>query len=134
MLAAVVVVSANPHLYCRLMLRTFLIFVALLLPLQFAWSAASAYCQHETSELQSKHFGHHSHAHKGEAKKSSDSKLMADSVCASCQASGAAAIPTKLDRTDFAGTAVLAEVVVSPPFTSALARVNRPGFRGGRLV
>lgn len=109
------------------MLRTFLIFVALLLPLQFAWSSASAYCQHETSEQQSEHFGHHFHAHTGEAKKSSDSKLMADSDCASCHASASAAIPTKLDGCDFGAQSLFAEVVVSPPFSSALARApDRP--------
>ena len=109
------------------MLHTFLIFVALLLPLQVAWSAASAYCQHETTEQQSKHFGHHFHAHKGEAKKSSDSKLMVDSDCASCLASAAAAIPTELDGCDFKATSLSAEVVASPPFSSALARApDRP--------
>ncbi|CAM5797354.1 cation efflux protein, CzcI family [Rhizobacter fulvus] len=109
------------------MLRTFLIFVALLLPLQFAWSAASAYCQHETSEQQSKHFGHHFHAHKGEVKKASDSKLMADSDCASCHASASAAFLTQLDGCDFGATSLSAEVVPSPPFTSALARApDRP--------
>jgi hypothetical protein len=109
------------------MLRTFLIFVALLLPLQFAWSAASAYCQHETSEQQGKHLGHHFHAHKGEVKKASDSKLMADSDCASCHASASAAFLTQLDGCDFGATSLSAEVVPSPPFTSALARApDRP--------
>ena len=109
------------------MLRSFLIFVAMLLPLQFAWSAASAYCQHETSEQQSKHFGHHFHAHKGEVKKASDSKLMADSDCASCHASASAAIPTRLEGCDFEATSLSAEVVASPPFSSALARApDRP--------
>ena len=109
------------------MLRTFIIFVSLLLPLQFAWSAASAYCQHETTEQQSKHFGHHFHVHKGEVKKSSDSKLMADSDCASCHASASAAIPTQLDGCDFEATLPLAEVVPTQPFTSALARApDRP--------
>jgi hypothetical protein len=109
------------------MLRSFLIFVAMLLPLQFAWSAASAYCQHETSEQQSKHFGHHFHAHKGEVKKSTDSKLMADSDCASCYASTAAAIPTRLDGHDFAVSSLTAEAVAPLPFSSVLARApDRP--------
>jgi cytochrome c5 len=107
--------------------RLFVFVVSLLLPLQFAWSAASAYCQHETTERQSQHFGHHFHAHKGEAKKSPDSKLMADSDCASCHASAAAAIPTQLDGCDFEAASLSAEVVASPPFSSALARApDRP--------
>ena len=109
------------------MARLLLVFIALLLPLQFAWSAASAYCQHEITEQQSKHFGHHFHAHKGEAKKSSDSKLAADPDCVSCHASGAAAVPTQLDGQDFAAASPSAEVTASPPFTSALARApDRP--------
>lgn len=109
------------------MLHSFLIFVAMLLPLQFAWSAASAYCQHETSAQQSKHFGHHFHAHKGEVKKASDSKLMADSDCASCHASASAAIPTQLDGCDFESASLSTEVVASPTFSSALARApDRP--------
>jgi hypothetical protein len=109
------------------MLRSFLIFVALLLPLQFAWSAVAAYCQHETTEQQGKHFGHHVHAHKGEAKKSSDSKLMADADCASCHASTAAATPSQLDGCDFGATSLSAEAVAAPPFSSALARApDRP--------
>ncbi len=114
---------ASTHPYtCCVMRRTLLIFVALLLPLQFAWSAASVYCQHETTEQQSKHFGHHFHAHKGEAQKSSDNKLLADSDCAWCQASGAAAIPTTLGGTASAATSVSTEAVITPPFTSALTR------------
>jgi hypothetical protein len=109
------------------MTRLFVVFIALLLPLQFAWSAASAYCQHEGSEPQSRHFGHHFHAHKGEAKKSSDSKLLADADCASCLAGTAAAIPTKLDGRVLVAATPSAEVAASPPFTSALPRApDRP--------
>jgi len=99
----------------------------MLLPLQFAWAGASAYCQHETTEQQSKHFGHHFHTHKNEAKKSSDSKLAPDADCASCHASGAAAIPAKLGGQDFAAASPSAEVAASPQFTSAQARApDRP--------
>lgn len=120
--------SMNPRLYFLPMRRSFfIVFVALLLPFQIAWSAASAYCQHEGAGQQSEHVGHHFHAHKGEATKSVDGKPMADSDCASCHASGAVAIPTTLDRSDLAATPVLAKVVAPPLFTSALARApDRP--------
>ena len=109
------------------MCRWLVLVVAFLLPLQFAWAGASAYCQHETTEQQSKHFGHHFHAHKGEAKKSSDSKLMADADCASCHASASAAMLTQLDGRDFEATSASADVVLAPSFTSALARApDRP--------
>ena len=109
------------------MRRSFLIFVALLLPLQFAWSAAAAYCQHENTEQQRKHVGHHFHAHEGESKKSSDSQLMADSDCAACHASAAAATPTRLVQPDFAVASLSSQAVATPPFSSALARApDRP--------
>jgi hypothetical protein len=45
------------------------------LPLQFSWSAASAYCQHEETSTAAHHFGHHLHVHQIDAKdKNSSSK------------------------------------------------------------
>jgi hypothetical protein len=109
------------------MRRWLILFFAVLLPLQFAWSAASAYCQHEITEEQSKHFGHHFHAHKGEVKKSSDSKLMADSDCAACHASAAASTPTRIVLPDFAVASIATRAMPSLPFSSALARApDRP--------
>jgi len=109
------------------MRRWLVLFFMLLLPLQSAWSAASAYCQHETTEQQSQHVGHHFHAHQGEAKKSSGSQLTADADCAACHASAAAAIPSLLGSYDFAIASRPAQSVASPPFTSALARApDRP--------
>lgn len=44
------------------MQRWLLIFLLVLLPLQFVWAAASPYCRHEqTATVQ--HVGHHEHAH-----------------------------------------------------------------------
>ena len=37
----------------------------LILPLQYAWSAAAVYCQHE--QRAPAHFGHHAHEHKASA-------------------------------------------------------------------
>jgi hypothetical protein len=109
------------------MRRWFVVLFMLLLPLQSAWSVASAYCQHETTERQSQHVGHHAHVHQGEAKKVSGSPLIADADCAACHASAAAVMATELDRHDFAIASGLAKSVASPPFTSALARApDRP--------
>lgn len=77
------------------MSRLFVLVFALLLPFQFAWAGAAAYCQHEGEpEGQStsvSHFGHHSHVHKdaGGAKQGAASKLVADSDCGVCHAAGA---------------------------------------------
>lgn len=46
--------------------KLLLIFLLVLLPLQFSWAAAAAYCQHE-EEPATLHFGHHSHQHDAKA-------------------------------------------------------------------
>lgn len=53
------------------MRRWLLVFLVLLLPLQFSWAAVASYCQHEsaaaTSPTQQQHVGHHEHQHHGDA-------------------------------------------------------------------
>lgn len=44
------------------MLRCFIVFLMLVVPLQLAWGAVAAYCEHE-GEAVSDHFGHHAHEH-----------------------------------------------------------------------
>ena len=78
-------------------MRAFLITLLLaILPLQFAWSAASGYCRHET-EVGAAHFGHHEHQASSSAnEKSKDIKLktMADSDdCIGCHVSAAYVAP-----------------------------------------
>lgn len=85
------------------MKRLFLILLVALLPLQYVWAAAAAYCDHEAGASQ--HFGHHSHQpHNGEqanaqpddhahpAKDHKPAKVHAD--CASCQFGHQATLPT----------------------------------------
>jgi len=109
------------------MVRWFVIVVALFLPLQFAWSAASAYCQHEAGDQQVRHFGHHVHACKDETSKGGDSKLKTHADCGSCQAANLAGIATKADARAFRSASALAAPVTPSPFSSALARApDRP--------
>jgi hypothetical protein len=42
------------------MRRWLLVFLLILLPLQFSWAASAAYCQHE-HDAQPSHWGHHEH-------------------------------------------------------------------------
>jgi len=102
------------------------LFFAVLLPLQFTWTAASAYCQHETTEQQAQHFGHHFHAHDGEATGVAG-KLFADSDCAACHAAGTPVIISDADARAFVGSATLGAPLPAPRFSSALARApDRP--------
>jgi hypothetical protein len=79
------------------MLRWLTLVLLFVLPLQFAWSAAAAYCQHEEAPATA-HVGHHSHVHQGgksgddgvshEASKASKAgKLAADNDCGYCHLS-----------------------------------------------
>lgn len=56
------------------MRRLLAILLLVLLPLQFTWAAAAAYCQHETGVVAS-HLGHHEHVHSAAEGKSSIAKL-----------------------------------------------------------
>jgi hypothetical protein len=68
-------------LYILATMRTFLLTLLLaILPLQFAWGAASGYCMHET-EAGAAHFGHHEHqlsASSGEKSRAAKLKTIAD--------------------------------------------------------
>jgi len=74
--------------------RFFVLLLAMLLPLQFAWGAAAAYCQHETTTQGAAHFGHHQHVHKADAGDSKAAgKLAADYDCGYCNTATAAVLP-----------------------------------------
>lgn len=65
------------------------IFLLVFLPLQFTWSVAAAYCQHEAGRA-AQHFGHHDHQHHVDEDGSTDAKALnggIDGDCAVCHAS-----------------------------------------------
>jgi len=47
--------------YNSLVKKLLLILLLTILPIQYAWSMAAVYCQHEPAKAA--HFGHHGHAH-----------------------------------------------------------------------
>jgi hypothetical protein len=54
------------------MQRLILILLALVLPLQFTWAGAAAYCRHEvtaSANAPKAHLGHHEHQHKADSGK-----------------------------------------------------------------
>ncbi|MBN8489902.1 MAG: hypothetical protein J0M00_00515 [Burkholderiales bacterium] len=80
------------------MRRWLLVFMLLVLPVQFVWAAAAPYCAHEAAAAASKHPGHHQHVHQGgsDAAKAGDDGggLGANHTdCASCHAGATAALP-----------------------------------------
>jgi hypothetical protein len=71
--------------------KLILILLLVFVPLQFAWAAAGAYCQHEQG-MSSFHFGHHAHSHEGKPD-AADSKTKSSKVhldCHSCHATASA--------------------------------------------
>ncbi|MDF3837551.1 hypothetical protein P3W85_32070 [Cupriavidus basilensis] len=116
-------------------MRRFLILLfAILLPLQFAWAGAAAYCNHESRQQEGGagtartgwHFGHHSHAHHGEAHQQTgtDGKggtKLPDLDCAVCHFAGA-----QLVLPDVASTTAHLGVTISyRPL--AMAYLSAPG-------
>ncbi len=65
----------------------------LLLPLQWSWAAAAAYCEHETG-VAAGHLGHHEHKHEADGSDNGSqagkpaSKLLVDNDCSVCHLSG----------------------------------------------
>jgi hypothetical protein len=84
------------------MRKWLLVFLLLLMPLQFSWAAVSSYCQHESAPASS-HPGHHEHKHhdqsadqasnEAHAQLQSNKSLGEDVDCVNCHASCCAALP-----------------------------------------
>lgn len=81
------------------MRRTLFLFMLFVLPLQFAWAAATAYCGLESSHGradQVAHFGHHEHRHLSHTSAESQAKsggIVVDTDCGTCQLGAAQPIP-----------------------------------------
>lgn len=76
------------------MKKLLLIFLLVILPFQFSWAAAAAYCQHEEGQTV-QHFGHHSHQHQAKADKTEgqSGSLQTDTDCGYCHLSCQASVP-----------------------------------------
>lgn len=97
------------------------ILIAVLLPLQFAWGMAAAYCQHETTQG-AQHFGHHAHVH-ADAKhdaKAAGAKLIGDIDCGFCHTSPAALLP------DVAAVQPASTLASTSPVSGDLKRTSAP--------
>lgn len=91
-------------LHFRPMQRIVLVFLMLLLPVQWTWAAAASICRHEAS-IHANHFGHHEHRHDQQASEpasvdvggsADDSKAQGDfgahADCASCHGAVSAVV------------------------------------------
>jgi len=105
------------------MRRYLILFLLVLMPLQFSWAAAGAYCGHEAGE-KAQHFGHHPHQH-ASGDKSSDvgtgkveKQKGSHPDCSACHAGVVALIdgPPVPDCVDWSS----AEFTRSDPISSSL--------------
>jgi hypothetical protein len=77
------------------MRRLLILLFAIMLPLQFTWASAAAFCEHgrehqrqmETGAAPAWHFGHHMHEHDAGAHGKTGTKLP-DADCAICHFAG----------------------------------------------
>lgn len=67
--------------------KLLIILMLMVLPLQFSWAAAAAYCQHEINPATT-HYGHHEHKHPASVEKSNDKEKSAQvhTDCGYCHA------------------------------------------------
>lgn len=91
------------------MRRLFAILLLMLLPVQFSWASAAAYCQHETGR-QAWHVGHHEHDAQPPCHDASGGQKHAAGIDHDCGACHAAA-----------GLALVAELHVALPLFAAVA-------------
>jgi len=80
--------------------KLFLILLLTILPIQYSWSMAAVYCQHESSKVT--HYGHHGHQHQAQAGDEQDhgqdqdqdkSKLSKHGDCEVCHHAVQASVP-----------------------------------------
>jgi hypothetical protein len=115
------------------------VFLLVLLPFQFVWGAAAAYCQHEQSAAAS-HFGHHTHRHQasGTAEASAvapgdqggqSDPIADDPDCGVCHLS--CARPISATQAVPAAAPVQPVGALAPPASAASppSRIERPQWR-----
>lgn len=120
------------------MRRWLTLMLLVFLPLQFSWSAAAAYCQHESAGA-ARHFGHHPHDHAAEAAKDAGAKDEAhkahkggqpcDSDCAYCHLGSATALIADVLEPGTRQAALCAFEAEPPVSTRAPDQLDRPNWR-----
>ncbi|MES2162947.1 MAG: hypothetical protein V4476_17455 [Pseudomonadota bacterium] len=75
------------------MRKLLLILLLTILPIQYAWSMAAVYCQHEPAKVT--HFGHHGHQHRAQSDDGADQgkAVKVHSDCAMCHHAVQASVP-----------------------------------------
>ncbi len=119
------------------MRRWLTILLLVLLPLQFSWAAAAAYCQHERPG-HARHVGHHEHAHggaeasqqaAGDQAKTAGGKLTVDNDCGACHFSAAKSLAMESVPLPRPGAQVLSGLADQAFSSRAPDHPERPNWR-----
>lgn len=107
--------------------RLLFVLLMLILPLQSAWAAASAYCQHEQGTAM-QHFGHHAHQHQAADKDKSGGGPQATfhADCAFCHLGCVGVVTSSLDIPSSAPTSPAVSPEISFLPTIFLEGPERP--------
>jgi hypothetical protein len=102
------------------MRRWLLIFLVVLLPMQFGWAAVASYAHHESGAATAQHVGHHEHQHEADTgTKSTAASSAADADCGTCHAGCCTAmVPTSL--------LLVAELPAETHYATALRLSSQP--------
>lgn len=112
------------------MRRFCLILLLVILPFQFNWAAAAAYCQYEEASQSTWHFGHHEHHHKSSAKAEHNKKIAIDTDCGVCHLVSAAMACGQVLRLDTVDRTEMRPGSRALKLTSSSTRVpDRPQWR-----
>ncbi len=112
-----------------------IVFLMLVVPLQLAWGAVSAYCEHE-AEAVADHVGHHVHKHQQDSstkkiEPSDGSKTSSfDIDCGVCHAAGAIALCGGITALNFDGSSFTLTPAPSFHLTLFSSKPERPKWFG----
>ncbi|MET0348992.1 MAG: cation efflux protein, CzcI family [Rhizobacter sp.] len=119
------------------MRRLLTILLLLVLPLQFSWAAAAAYCQHERAADAAGHVGHHEHRHveaspqTPEKKSTTETSVCLDDDCAFCHLGCGKTVGSTVSLLDVAGDTTFTSRHTPPVGTPLPSRIERPNWRAG---
>jgi len=124
------------------MRRLLTILLLLVLPLQFSWAAAAAYCQHGGASDRQAHMGHHEHRHVADSAPDADPQAHAgmadagqqqgvDDDCAFCHFGCGKTVGTTPVQFAAVGRPAFAPDVAAPPASPRPSRIERPNWRAG---
>jgi hypothetical protein len=101
--------------------KILLILLLTILPIQYAWSMAAVYCQHEQGKTT--HFGHHGHQHQAQAGDDADDGKPAKSkVHSDCEVCHHAVQASVLDHHGVAAPAATSDYA-APAFPQYLSHI-----------